>query len=79
MKLRAVFRFIRETNNSLLIILPGLLFSLGLAQFAMILFVFFQSPKANLLLLAIVVFNLCAYRLQAAERKIDVKVRNMGY
>ena len=21
----------------------------------------------------------CAYRLQAAERKIDVKVRNMGY
>ena len=22
---------------------------------------------------------LCAYRLQAAERKIDVKVRNMGY
>lgn len=36
MKLRAVFRFIRETNNSLLIILPGLLFSLGLAQFAMI-------------------------------------------
>ena len=23
--------------------------------------------------------NLCAYRLQAAERKIDVKVRNMGY
>ena len=23
--------------------------------------------------------SLCAYRLQAAERKIDVKVRNMGY
>ena len=23
--------------------------------------------------------NNCAYRLQAAERKIDVKVRNMGY
>ena len=22
---------------------------------------------------------ICAYRLQAAERKIDVKVRNMGY
>lgn len=63
MKLRAVFRFIRETNNSLLIILPGLLFSLGLAQFAMILFVFFQSPKANLLLLAIVVFNLLIFSL----------------
>ena len=63
MKLRAVFRFIRETNNSLLIILPGLLFSLGLAQFAMILFVFFQSPKANLLLLAIVVLNLLIFSL----------------
>ena len=63
MKLRAVFRFIRETNNSLLIILPGLLFSLGLAQFAMILFVFFQSPKANLLLLAIVVFNLLIFNV----------------
>ena len=23
--------------------------------------------------------SICAYRLQAAERKIDVKVRNMGY
>ena len=67
MKLRAVFRFIRETNNSLLIILPGLLFSLGLAQFAMILFVFFQSPKANLLLLAIVVFNLLAALLLYIE------------
>ena len=63
MKLRAVFRFIRETNNSLLIILPGLLFSLGLAQFVMILFVFFQSPKANLLLLAIVVLNLLIFSL----------------
>ena len=63
MKLRAVFRFIRETNNSLLIILPGLLFSLGLAQFVMILFMFFQSPKANLLLLAIVVLNLLIFSL----------------
>lgn len=63
MKLRASFRFVRETNNFLLVILPSLLFFLGLAQFAMLLFVFFQSHKLNLLLLAIVVFNLLIFSL----------------
>lgn len=34
---------------------------------------------ATITIVNLCVFFLCAYRLQTAERKIDVKDRNMGY